>query len=132
MVFGSLGDVLLGRGMQGAQITLSHLVSIITALGNPWVFGGIALLLLFFASYLSALSFADLTFVLPATSMSYIFMALLAKFFLHETVSPLRWAGILLISLGVGFVTRGPSVTPKPVAKAESPLVDATALGGER
>ena len=46
---------------------------------------GICLLILFFCSYLTALSWADLTYVLPATALSYIFMVLLARVFLHET-----------------------------------------------
>jgi len=69
-------------------------------------------LLGFFASYLSALSWADLTYVLPATSLSYILMVLLAKFFLHEHVSLWRWLGVALIVTGVGFVASGPEATP--------------------
>jgi drug/metabolite transporter (DMT)-like permease len=69
------------------------------------------LLLAFFASYMNALSWADLTYVLPATSLGYVLLALVAKFALHEDVSPLRWLGIALISGGVGFVAGGPALT---------------------
>jgi drug/metabolite transporter (DMT)-like permease len=69
------------------------------------------LLIGFFASYLTALSWADLTYVLPASSLGYVIMTLLAKFWLHEHVSPLRWLGVVFITAGVGFVTRGPSYT---------------------
>ena len=72
---------------------------------------GIVLLLAFFASYMNALSWADLTYVLPATSLGYVLLALVAKFALHEQVSPLRWLGIALISGGVGFVAGGPALT---------------------
>ena len=65
----------------------------------------------FFAAYLTALSWADLTFVLPATGFGYVIIALLSKFWLHETISDGRWIGIALITLGVGFVTQGPSYT---------------------
>src|SRR5690348_6403369 len=92
-------------------LSLSHASEAISAIFTPWVGTGIILLLAFFASYLAALSFADLTYVLPATSIGYILMALLARFFLHENISPFRWAGIALIALGVGFVTRGPART---------------------
>src|SRR5271167_5078175 len=78
---------------------------------NPWVLTGIGLLFLFFGSYLTALSWADLTYVLPATALSYVLMALLGKFFLHENVTTSRWLGIALITIGVGFVTSGPSLT---------------------
>jgi drug/metabolite transporter (DMT)-like permease len=49
--------------------------------------------------------------VLPASSLGYVIMTLLAKFWLHEHVSPLRWLGVVFITAGVGFVTRGPSYT---------------------
>ncbi|HXZ82113.1 MAG TPA: EamA family transporter [Terriglobales bacterium] len=111
-LFASCGDVALARGMKAfGAISLAHWTSIFSALLSPWVILGICLLLAFFVSYLSALSFADLTYVLPATSLGYIVMALLAKFFLHENISILRWTGILLIALGVGFVARGPALT---------------------
>jgi len=110
--FASLGDVCLSRGMKEfGSVTFDNLVALVHAIFNPWIAIGIVFLIAFFVSYLSALSFADLTYVLPATSVSYIVMALLARFFLHEQVSLLRWSGILLIALGVGFIARGPSVT---------------------
>jgi drug/metabolite transporter (DMT)-like permease len=110
--FAAIGDVCLSRGMKEVgEVTFSQLPALVHAIFSPWIAIGIVFLIAFFASYLSALSFADLTYVLPATSVSYIAMALLAHFFLREQISPLRWAGILLIALGVGFVARGPSVT---------------------
>jgi drug/metabolite transporter (DMT)-like permease len=112
VIFGALGDVALSRGMKSVgALSLSNWTEVLSALFTPWVGAGIILLLAFFASYLAALSFADLTYVLPATAVGYILMALLAKFFLHENISPWRWAGIALIALGVGFVTRGPAKT---------------------
>ena len=78
---------------------------------NPWIVVGICLLILFFCSYLTALSWADLTYVLPATALSYVLMALLAKIFLHENVTLSRWLGIALITAGVGFVATGPPLT---------------------
>ena len=112
MVTGSFGDTFLSVGMkQMGPVSIHHLSSLLVALRIPWVFAGICLLIGFFASYLTALSWADLTFVLPATSFGYVVITLLSKFWLHEPVSISRWAGIALITLGVGFVTRGPSYT---------------------
>jgi uncharacterized membrane protein len=112
MVGASVGDTLLSKGMkQVGPVSLHHLLTLLIALQNPWVLIGIAFLIVFFASYLTALSWADLTFVLPATGFGYVIIALLSKFWLHETISPGRWVGIALITLGVGFVTRGPSYT---------------------
>src|ERR1700758_3268481 len=103
---------MLSHGMkQAGNISLHHLQGIILALLNPWIALGVLLLLAFFASYMNALSWADLTYVLPATSLGYVLLALIAKFALHEHVSPLRWLGIALISAGVGFVAGGPALT---------------------
>ena len=115
-VFAAAGDSMLSHGMkQVGSIPLDHLHNVIFAVTNPWVAGGILLLLAFFASYMTALSWADLTYVLPATSVGYVLLALAARFVLHEAVSPLRWLGIALISGGVGFVAGGPShTTPHP------------------
>lgn len=116
VLFGAFGDVALSRGMKSmGGIRLNHLQLLLVAMLNPWIVLGVLVLLAFFASYLTALSFADLTYVLPATSVGYILMALMARFFLQEQVSATRWMGISLIAAGVGFVTRGPSHTPPPV-----------------
>jgi drug/metabolite transporter (DMT)-like permease len=114
-VFGSVGDSLLSRGMKDiGTVSLSHLQSLIVALTNLWVLGGILLLIGFFATYMTALSWADLTYVLPATSIGYVIIALIARFVLHEQVTTARWIGILLITSGVGFVAGGPALTPLP------------------
>ena len=114
-----LGDSCLSRGMAAIPaITLAHPASLIAAVFTPWIALGIALLIGFFASYLTALSWADLTFVLPATAFGYVIIALLARFWLHESVSLELWAGIVLITLGVGFVAQGPSLTQHPATEA--------------
>jgi drug/metabolite transporter (DMT)-like permease len=108
----SFGDTFLAVGMrQVGPISLHHPLSLIAALKVPWIIAGILLLIGFFASYLTALSWADLTFVLPATSLGYVIVALLAKFWLHEYISVWRWSGIVFIALAVGFIARGPSLT---------------------
>ena len=114
-VFSTLGDSLLARGMKelgNVHVSLHNLPALLLAILNPWVTAGILLLLAFFACYMSALSWADLTYVLPATSLSYVLVALIGHFRLHEAISPTRWLGIALIAAGVGFVAAGPSVTP--------------------
>ena len=122
MLSASVGDTLLSHGMaQVGPVSLAHLGLLFHAIRNPWVVTGILCLLGFFASYLTALSWADLTFVLPSTAFGYVVVALLSKFWLHEHLSLYRWAGILLIVCGVGFVANGPSLTehaPKPLTPA--------------
>ena len=110
-----LGDTCLSRGMTSLPpVTLAHPLSLITAVFTPWIAVGIALLIGFFASYLTALSWADLTYVLPATAFGNVIVALLSKYWLHEPISMARWAGIVLITVGVGFVAQGPSLTERP------------------
>ncbi len=112
VIFGSCGDVCLARGMRDfGAVTAANWQQLLTVLRTPWIAGGICLLLLFFCSYLTALSWADLTYVLPATALGYVVMALLAKAFLHENVTLARWLGIALITVGVGFVATGPALT---------------------
>lgn len=122
-----LGDTLLSMGMgRVGPVSVHHLSTLLYALKTPQILLGIALLIGFFSSYLASLSWADLTFVLPATSIGNVIVALLARFWKQEHISPMRWLGILLITAAVGFVTRGPSYTeiPKPhealIAKTET------------
>ncbi len=111
-VCAAIGDSLLSYGMkQVGSISLRDLPSILLVILNPWVALGVLFLLGFFAAYTTALSWADLTYVLPATSLGYVFLAFVARFMLHEQISVLRWIGILLIAAGVGFVTQGPVLT---------------------
>ena len=112
-VFSTLGDSLLARGMKEVGgVSLHNVSGLLFAILNPWVAIGILLLLAFFASYMSALSWADLTYVLPATSLSYVLVALIGRIGFHEEISPIRWLGIACIAAGVGIVAAGPSLTP--------------------
>ena len=112
VIFGSCGDVCLGRGMRDfGAVTTSNWRLLLGALRDPWIILGICFLIGFFCTYITALSWADLTYVLPATAISYILMALLAKVFLQEDVTLAHWLGIALITAGVGFVASGPALT---------------------
>jgi uncharacterized membrane protein len=117
-----LGDTCLSQGMTNMPaISVSHAAALIAAVFTPWIGCGIALLIAFFSSYLTALSWADLTFVLPATAFGNVIVALLARFWLHEPISLERWAGIVLITIGVGFVAQGPSRTERPEPPVNEP-----------
>lgn len=88
------------------------------ALANPWIAGGVVLLAVWFLSQLSLLSWVDLSYFLPVTSVSYVLTAMLGKFFLDERVSFLRWTGIGLITLGVVVVGR---TTPRTTSSHGPP-----------
>ena len=128
MLTASVGDTLLSRGMaQVGPVDIHHLGLLFHALLNPFIISGIVLLIGFFASYMTALSWADLTFVMPATAFGYVVVALLSRFWLHEHLSLYRWAGILLIVCAVGFVAGGPSLTEHPPQHHELDLMDSGA-----
>ena len=113
-----LGDSCLARGMIALPaITAMRPGALIAALFTPWIAIGIALLIGFFSSYLHALSWADLTYVMPATAFGNVIVELLSRFWLHENVSAQRWAGVVLVTIGVGFVARGPSSTPSEASQ---------------
>ncbi len=123
-VFASIGDSMLSRGMKDmGEVSLSRLHTLLAALRDPWIVGGILFLLAFFAAYMTALSWADLTYVVcrplrSATCCSH----LIAKFVLHEQVTMLRWMGIFLIAVGVSAVASGPELTSRARPEPEPEL----------
>ena len=130
IVLGACGNVTLARGMKDVgTISLHNWTGLFSALLNPWVLVGIVLLIGFMATYLTALSWADLTYVLPATAFGYILMAGLGKFFLHEAVSARRWIGVVLITIGVGFVARGPALTQHDESQLSVPETESVEMG---
>jgi drug/metabolite transporter (DMT)-like permease len=115
------------------SVSIHRLQSLVLAVLNPWIAGGILFLLAFFAAYMTALSWADLTYVLPATSIGYVLLALIAKFVLHEQVTLLRWLGIFLIAVGVSLVAGGPALTHTHAGHEQTPAeTELATLRGER
>jgi len=113
-----LGDMFLGKGMKQvgamgswAPANLFHFFFRAFTSGTVWL--GIGLLLTFFVAYLLVLSWADYSYVQPASSASYVLIALLAHFVLREGISPIRWAGIAVICLGVFVVGHTHPQTPE-------------------
>jgi len=110
-MIGGTGHVMLSKGMKTVgDLTEapSHRLGgmIGRALSNPWLLLGVALQASFFFMYLTLLSRANVSLVLPMTAVDYIVVALLAQYLLAEAVTPARWAGIGLIVAGVFLVSR--------------------------
>jgi drug/metabolite transporter (DMT)-like permease len=115
-IFSPLGNVLLSKGMKNVGAvsvrTPNEIFSVfMRVFTSGFIWLGIGCLLLFFVAYLLVLSWADYSYVQPASSVSYGVMAVLGHFFLHEPVTPTRWAGILVICLGVFVVGHTPPRT---------------------
>ena len=113
-----LGDTFLGKGMKivgpmpgWAPGDLFHFFFRAFTTGTVWL--GIGLLLAYFIAYLVVLSWADYSYVQPASAASYVLIAVLAHFILHEGISPTRWAGVALICLGVLAVGHTQPRTPE-------------------
>jgi len=100
-----LGNFFLSWGMkhQPADLGLSPL-AYLRLIFSPWALLGTALLILWLLSRMTLLGWADLSYVLPVTSIGYVFTAMLGRFFLGEKITPLRWLGTLLIVIGISFV----------------------------
>ncbi len=110
IVAGPLGNVLLGKGMRHLHPALwpppALLATAQAVFVSPFIWLGIASLIAFFVAYMLALSWADYSYVQPASSLAYGVVALLSALLLGEQVTPLRWAGIAVICLGVFVVGR--------------------------
>src|SRR5437879_9900329 len=107
--FSSLGNVLLSRGMKqtGEIVDFSPAAlaaTFVKTFTNASIWLGILSLLVFFVSYLLLLSWADFSYVQPASAIGYAFVAVLGYFMLGEFISPTRWTGVLLICAGVLLV----------------------------
>lgn len=105
----AIGNVYLTKGMKAvkaASIDDALMSTALRAAGSPTVWLGTALLIVFFALYSAALSWADLSFVLPATAFGYVLNVAAGHYFLNESVTPARWAGSAIIMLGVVLVSR--------------------------
>lgn len=110
VISNTIGTVLLGHGMSqmpdfAPDGALRYIASFLT---NPWIVFGVVLLMVWMAAQLSMFTWADLSYVLPVTASYYILTALLSRFLLGERISATRWAGIVVISLGVMLVAETP------------------------
>lgn len=107
----TLGDVCLTKGMKSIgevntlnPVELFHIGVLVFT--NPYIWFGIVILSTFYFLYLAALSWADLSYVLPVTAFGYTLNAVMARIFLHEHISLTRWLGTLIICVGVAVVSR--------------------------
>lgn len=110
-LLGGTGHVMLAKGMKTIGDLTEAPAALVggmvgRAVSNPWVLLGVALQASFFFMYLTLLSRADVSKVLPMTAFDYIVVAVLAQFLLAEPVTLGRWTGIGFIVLGVFLVSR--------------------------
>jgi drug/metabolite transporter (DMT)-like permease len=102
-----LGNFALAWGMRKASPdALGSAFGYIQVLFDPWVALGVALLIVWLLSQMLLLSWADLSYVLPITSVGYVLTAISGRLLLGEQISAARWTGVTLIMAGVVLVGR--------------------------
>ncbi len=108
---GGTGHVLLSKGMK----TVGDLTEapagllggmVARAVTNPWLLLGVVLQASFFFMYLTLLSRADVSKILPMTAFDYVVVAFLASWLLDEPITAARWVGIGFVVTGVALVSR--------------------------
>ncbi|WP_243373027.1 EamA family transporter [Geotalea sp. SG265] len=108
---GTIGDILLAKGMKElgdiSAMNLRGILNVaIQALTTPKLIIGTTMLAVFFFLWLAVLSWEDLSVALPMQALNYVLVAFLSQYFLHETVTPMRWAGTVLVCFGVMLITK--------------------------
>src|SRR5664279_3900864 len=120
VVCANTGDLMLKRGMlQIGEVTVSFsglLQTFVSTLHNGTIWLGILFLIGFTLSYMTAVSWADYSYVMPAGAFGYAIQTMLAVLVLHEVVTPRRWIGVAMICVGVLLVgqTKPSTTSPAP------------------
>ena len=113
LIFGSTGgEIAITRGMKAtgepARLRPLELMQFLRrALCNGWFWAGVPLMALSFYALLLLLSWEPISFVIPASALSYVVGTFGAKYILGEEISFARWSGVLLVCLGVALVALG-------------------------
>ena len=110
LTFETAGVILLSKGLKALEgpknFAVAELAQLVgRALSDPRILLGILFEAIFFVCLLVMMSRADVSFVWPLTSLTFVFATLAARFYLHEQIDALRWTGVLLIVLGAGLIT---------------------------
>jgi drug/metabolite transporter (DMT)-like permease len=108
---GTVGDLLLAKGMKEmGDLSAMNLRGILNvafqALTTPKLIIGTTMLAVFFFLWLAVLSWEDLSVALPMQALNYVLVAFLSQYFLGEMVTPMRWAGTILVCIGVFLITK--------------------------
>ena len=102
--FNSLGNLALALGLKASEAVGWNPAAYIRVMVNPFVAGGIILLILWMLTRMALMSWADLSFTLPLMAVGYIMAAVLGKFVLHEVVTVRQWIGTAFIFGGIALV----------------------------
>jgi len=123
LVFESTGVILLKKGMNTIGemhgYTVSEVARVVKAgVTSPQILLGVFFEALFFICLLILMSESDISFLWPLTALSFVFATLAAIWFLGETVSWVRWVGVILIMIGAAFISYSEHAREKPAQPA--------------
>lgn len=118
LVFESTGVLLLKKGMTqvgSARVAgVSDVLRVVKAgLSNVQILLGVFFEALFFGCLLILMSKSEISFLWPLTALSFVFATLAAMWFLHEQVSLIRWAGVVLIMVGAALIVYSEHIKEK-------------------
>ena len=119
LLFEATGVVLLKKGItqigEVQKINAAEILRVVKAgVTNPYVLFGVFFEALFFGCLLVLMSESDISFLWPLTALSFVMTTIAARLFLSEQVSPIRWAGVVLIMLGAALISYSEHEKPKP------------------
>ncbi|MGH7954303.1 MAG: EamA family transporter [Limisphaerales bacterium] len=125
LVFESTGIVFLKKGMENIgevkAMNASEVFRVTKAgVTSPQIIAGIFFEALFFVCLLIMMAKSDISFIWPLTGLSFVFSTFAAMWFLHERVSGLRWAGVILVVLGAVLIGFSEQAKEKSAASTET------------
>ena len=109
IVFASLGDILLSKGMQkNGEVNVRRVRDLAGVVrhvfSTPAVLLGVLCMAVYFACYIASLAWVDVSVANPLTALSYLIAVVYAAAVIRERVSAMRWAGVAFIVAGAVFV----------------------------
>jgi drug/metabolite transporter (DMT)-like permease len=112
MIAGTAGELCVARAMrQVGEVSDFRPRALLTvalqASKVGWTWIGLGLMTLAFLALLAVLAIENVSFVVPVTALSYAVGTLGGRLFLRERVTRTRWAGVLLVCIGVTLVLLG-------------------------
>ena len=128
LAFESTGVVLLKKGItqigEVHQVSAAEIIRVCKAgLGNAQILLGVLFEALFFLTLLILMARSDISFLWPLTGLSFVFATFAAIWFLHEQVSLVRWAGVLLIVVGAGLISYSEHAKPGSPPSVPAPTL---------
>lgn len=125
LIFESTGVVLLKKGMSQVgdmpALTAGEIARVLKAgATNTQILLGVFFEALFFICLLILMAKSEISFLWPLTALSFVFATLAAIWFLHERVSAVRWAGVVLIMIGAALISYSQHSKEKPPLAASA------------